>query len=144
MAQTAAHLVDHVIPHVPGAPVVGEVPAPTDEALQAVLHKIITRLMQLLTRRGMLIEEQSQTYMADDKGDSAEARALRKLRAAAVSQSVSLDLRKRLTVHFAPLRGAHSAEMAKTPNPTNLIRLIPAEEEPICSPWWRSWREALT
>jgi hypothetical protein len=33
-------------------------------------------------------------------------------------------------VHFAPLRGARSAEMAKTPNPTNLIRLIPAEEEP--------------
>ena len=29
-----------------------EVPAPTDEALQAVLQKIITRLMKLLTRRG--------------------------------------------------------------------------------------------
>ena len=29
-----------------------ELPAPTDEALQAVLHKIITRMMKLLTRRG--------------------------------------------------------------------------------------------
>jgi hypothetical protein len=27
------------------------VPAPTDEALQAVLHKIITRAMKLLPRR---------------------------------------------------------------------------------------------
>jgi len=35
-----------------GEPVFGEVPALTDEALQAVLHKIITRMMKLLTRRG--------------------------------------------------------------------------------------------
>jgi len=33
-------------------PVFVEVPAPTDEALKAVLHKIITRPMKLLTRRG--------------------------------------------------------------------------------------------
>ena len=30
--------------------------APSDEALQAVLHKIITRMMKLLTRRGALVE----------------------------------------------------------------------------------------
>ena len=59
-----------------GAPVFAEVPAPTDEALHAVLHKIITRTMKLLTRRGVLIEEQGQTYMADNDGDSDEARAL--------------------------------------------------------------------
>ena len=35
-----------------GAPKFVEVPEPTDEALQSVLHKIITRLMRLLTRRG--------------------------------------------------------------------------------------------
>ena len=35
-----------------GAPEFVGVPAPTDEALQAVLHKIITRMMKLLTRRG--------------------------------------------------------------------------------------------
>jgi len=35
-----------------GEPVFVEVPAPTDEALQTVLHKIITRLTQVLTRRG--------------------------------------------------------------------------------------------
>jgi len=31
------------------------VPAPTDEALQAVPHKIITRLMKLLARKGVLV-----------------------------------------------------------------------------------------
>ena len=62
-----------------GAPVFVEVPAPTDEALHAVLHKIITRMMKLLTRRGVLIEEQGQTYMAHDDSDPDEARVLRPL-----------------------------------------------------------------
>ena len=64
-------------------PVFVEVPAPSDEALQAVLHKIITRTMKLLTRRGVLVEEQGSTYMADKDSDSDEARVLRPLQAAA-------------------------------------------------------------
>ena len=39
-----------------GAPEFVEVPEPTDEALQSVLHKITTRLMKLLTHRGVLVE----------------------------------------------------------------------------------------
>ena len=39
-------------------PVFVEGPAPTDEDLQALLHRIITRLMKLLTRRGVLVEEE--------------------------------------------------------------------------------------
>jgi hypothetical protein len=35
-----------------GTPEFVEVPEPTDEALQSVLRKIITRTMKLLTRRG--------------------------------------------------------------------------------------------
>ena len=46
-----------------GESVFVEVPAPTDEALQAVLHKIITRTMKLLTRRGVLVEEEGSTYV---------------------------------------------------------------------------------
>ena len=38
---------------------------------------------KLLTRRGVLIEEQGQTTMADNDSDSDEARALRPLQAAA-------------------------------------------------------------
>ena len=65
-----------------GEPVFVEVPAPTDEALQAVLHKIITRTMKLLTRRGVLVEEEGSTCMADSDADSDEARVLRPLQAA--------------------------------------------------------------
>ncbi len=54
----------------PSAPKFVEVPAPTDAALQTVLHKIITRLMKLLTRRGVLVEEEGSTYMADSDGDA--------------------------------------------------------------------------
>ncbi len=68
---------------VDGTPGFVEAPAPSDDALQAVLHKIITRLMKLLTRRGVLVEEEGSTYMADDDGDSDEARVLRPLQAAA-------------------------------------------------------------
>jgi len=68
-----------------GAPVFVEVPVPTDEALQAVLHKIITRLMKLLTRKGCL-GKVGQTTMADDDSDSDsdsdEARVRRLLQAA--------------------------------------------------------------
>ena len=66
-----------------GAPGFVEASAPTDEALQTVLHKIITRMMKLLTRRGVLVEEQGSTYMADNDGNSDEARVLRPLQAAA-------------------------------------------------------------
>ncbi len=65
-----------------GEPLFVAVPAPTDEALQTVLHKIITRLMKLLARKGVLVEEQGQTYMADDDADSDETRVLRPLQAA--------------------------------------------------------------
>ena len=170
MSQTAAHLLDHVIPHVPvrqwvtpvlqvvhrvitrfllkqagvktdeadsgavtliqrfgsaanlnihlhclvldgvyrrgtdGAPEFVEVPAPTDEALQTVLHKVIMRMMKLLTRRGVLVEEEGSTYIADNDSDSDEARALRPLQAAACTYRIAFGPRagqKVLTVQGA-------------------------------------------
>ena len=56
-----------------GEPVFVEVPAPTDEALQALLHKNISRLMKLLTRRGVLIEE------GNSASDEARSRCRRRL-----------------------------------------------------------------
>jgi hypothetical protein len=76
-----------------GAPEFVEVPELTDEALQAVLHKIITRLMKLLTRRGVLVEEEGSTYMADNGGDSDEARVLRPLQAAACTYRIAFGPR---------------------------------------------------
>lgn len=54
-----------------------EMGAPTEHELRALLQKIIARLMKMLTRRGVLIEEMGQAYLAvpDDVGE--DARALR-------------------------------------------------------------------
>ena len=78
-----------------GAPEFVEVPEPIDEALQAVLRKIITRLMKLLTCRGVLVEEEGSTYMADSDGDgdSDEARVLRPLQAAACTYRIAFGPR---------------------------------------------------
>ena len=75
-------VLDGVYRRTDGEPVFVEVPAPTDEALQALLHKIIGRLMKLLTRRGVLVEEEGLTYLADSDADSDDARTLRPLQAA--------------------------------------------------------------
>ena len=76
-----------------GEPVFVEVPTATDEALQAVLHKVITRTMKLLTRPGVLIEEQGSIFMADNDGDSEEARVLRPLQAAACTYRIAFGPR---------------------------------------------------
>lgn len=46
-------------------PVFVELAAPTDDELHALLHTLITQLMKLLTRRGLLVEEMGQSYLAD-------------------------------------------------------------------------------
>jgi hypothetical protein len=70
-----------------------EVTEPTDEALKSVLHKIITRLMKLLTCRGVSVEEEGSTYVADNDGDSGEARVLRLLQAAACTYRIAFGPR---------------------------------------------------
>ena len=69
-----------------------------------MLHKIITRTMKLLTRWGVLVEEEGSTYMADNDGDTDEARALRPLQAAACTYRIAFGPRagqKVLTVQGA-------------------------------------------
>ena len=68
-------------------------PAPTDEALRAVLHTIITSTMKLLTRWGVPVEEEGSTCMADIDGNSEEARSLRPLQAAACTYRLAFGLR---------------------------------------------------
>ena len=81
-----------------------EVAAPTEDELHALLQTIITRLMKMLTRRGVLVEDMGQTYLAEPDADSEEARTLRTLQAAAVTYRIAFGPRagqKMLT-----LRGA--------------------------------------
>ena len=66
-----------------GTPELVEGLAPTDEALQTVLHKIITRTTQAAHPWAVLVEEERSTQMADNDGDSHVARVLRPLQAAA-------------------------------------------------------------
>jgi hypothetical protein len=46
---------------------------PTDDDLHALLQTLITRLMKMLTRRGGLIEEMGQTYLAEPDADGDNA-----------------------------------------------------------------------
>ena len=74
-----------------------------------MLHKIITRMMKALTRRGVLVEEEGSTYMADNDGDSDDARVLRPLQAAACTYRIAFGPRacqKVLTVQSAMPRDA--------------------------------------
>ena len=48
-----------------GSPAFIEADAPTDNGLHALLQTATTRLMKMLTRRGVLIEEMGQTYLAE-------------------------------------------------------------------------------
>jgi hypothetical protein len=65
-----------------GAPAFVEVNTPTDDELHALLQTIIGRLMKMLTRRGVLVEDMGQTYLAEADDNGEEARTLRPLQAA--------------------------------------------------------------
>ena len=68
-----------------GAPSFVEADAPTDEELHALLRSVIVRLMKMLTRRGVLVEDMGQTWLAEPDADGEEARTLRPLQAAAIT-----------------------------------------------------------
>ena len=76
-----------------GVPSFVEVAAPTDGELHALLQTLIARLMKLLTRRGVLVEEMGQSYLAEPDADEDEARTLRPLQAAAATYRVAFGPR---------------------------------------------------
>ncbi|MEI7969891.1 MAG: hypothetical protein WCJ69_12945 [Betaproteobacteria bacterium] len=43
-----------------GSPAFAEAGAPTDDELHALLQSVVTRLVKMLTRRGVLVEETGQ------------------------------------------------------------------------------------
>lgn len=88
-----------------GGPVFIEVPPPTEEELQPVLYKIVARLMKLLTRRGVLIEEEGSSYPVDGDADWDDARTLRPLQAAACT----------CRLEFGPRAGSPSLDGSHVP-----------------------------
>jgi hypothetical protein len=76
-----------------GAPSFIEVDAPTDDEPHTLLQSLSTRLMKLLTRRGVLVEEMGQTCLAEPDADGDEVRTLRPLQAAAVTYRIAFGPR---------------------------------------------------
>ena len=72
-----------------GTPVFQQARAPSIEAWHALLDKIITRLMRLLTRQGLLIADEGMTYLAEP--DSVPA--LTPLQAASCTYRIALGPR---------------------------------------------------
>jgi hypothetical protein len=87
-----------------GAPTFVEAEAPTDDELHALLQTVITRLMKMLTRRGVLVEDIGQTYLAEPDADDEDARTLRPLQAAAVTYRIAFG--PRVGQKVLTLRGA--------------------------------------
>ena len=67
------------------APSFIEASAPTDDELHVLLQTVITRLMKMLTRRGVLVQDMGQTSLSEPDADGEEARTLRPPQAAAIT-----------------------------------------------------------
>ena len=99
-----------------GVPVFVEAVAPSDDELHALLHTVIARLMKMLTRRGVLVQEMGQTWLAepDASADGDEARTLRPLQAAAITYRIAFGPRagqKVLTLRGAMARQGMAREL---------------------------------
>ncbi len=94
-----------------GAPAFVEVDAPTDDALHALLQTAIARLIKMLTRRSVLVEEMRRTCRAEPDADGQEARTLRPLHAAAVTYRIAFGPRAGQKVFT--LRGAMPRDAAR-------------------------------
>lgn len=93
-----------------GAPSFVDVGALADDELHGLLQTVITRLMKMLTRPGVLIKEMGQTCLAEPDSDGEVARILRPLQAAAVTYRIAF--RPRAGQKMLTLRSAMPRETA--------------------------------
>jgi hypothetical protein len=93
------------------APTFIETNAPTHGELHALLQSVIVRLMKMLTRRGMLVEDMGQIWLVEPPADGEAARRLRPLQAAAITYRIAFGPRAGRRV--LTLRGARPREAAR-------------------------------
>jgi Putative transposase len=93
-----------------GAPEFVEVGSLTDDEVRALLQTLIARLMKMLTRRGVLVQDMGKTYLAEPDANGQEARTLRPLQAAAITYRIAFGPRAGRGV--LTLRGAMPREAA--------------------------------
>jgi Putative transposase len=91
-----------------GVPTLTVLDASADDELHTLLQMLITRLMKLLARLGVLVEDMGQTYLARPDADGDEARTLRPLQATAVTYRIACGPRAGQKV--LTLRGAMPQE----------------------------------
>jgi hypothetical protein len=76
--------------------------------VHALLQTLIAQLMKMLTRRGVLVQDMGQTWLAEPDADGEEARTLRPLQAAAITYRIAFGPRADQKV--LTLRGAMPRE----------------------------------
>lgn len=88
-----------------GAPTFIEAAASTGEELHALLQTVIARFMKMNTRRGVLVEEIGQTWLAEPDTNGEEARTVRPLLGEAdVRHAKPVLPRSVCSRHLPPLR----------------------------------------
>jgi hypothetical protein len=101
-----------------GALVFHAAPALTGEKLQALLDKIITRVLRLLTREGHLVEEEGVTYVADAHGIIDSDNLLAPLQAASCTYRIAFGPRagrKVLSLQYAASRADDPTAVRQCP-----------------------------
>jgi hypothetical protein len=107
--------------------------------------------MRLLTRRGVLVEDMGQTYLAEPDADGEEARTLRPLQAAAITYCIAFGPRagqKVLTLRGAMPREDAARQALSNRSPAKCCarcrrraarprRKNPLGRSPLASPWCR-------
>ena len=76
-----------------GRPTFVEASESTNDQLQAMLQTLLAKLMKMLTRRGVLVMEMGQSWLAEPDADAEEACTLRPLQAAAITYRMAFGPR---------------------------------------------------
>ena len=124
-----------------GVPVFQTVPTPNTEQLQALLTRIIKRVMKVLTRQGALLEEPESRYLADTDCDP----ALAPLHSAACTYRIALGPRagqKVLTLRDHSL-GISSQEARQAPHGCVSAQGFSLHADVHCGPHQRHTLERL-